>query len=82
MKESRLIMDYSKVLSRKAVEMKPSGIRKFFDMLGTCIHGFFSVIFRRLFTFSYIQCFLTTFLFGSQGIRSGNSEIIDPFYNQ
>ena len=27
-------MDYSKVLSRKAVEMKPSGIRKFFDMLG------------------------------------------------
>lgn len=27
-------MDYSKVLSKKAVEMKPSGIRKFFDMLG------------------------------------------------
>ncbi len=26
-------MDYQKILSRKVVEMKPSGIRKFFDML-------------------------------------------------
>ena len=27
-------MDYSKLLSEKAQDIKPSGIRKFFDMLG------------------------------------------------
>ena len=27
-------MDYSKILSKTAVELKPSGIRKFFDLLG------------------------------------------------
>ena len=27
------MIDYSKVLSKSAVELKPSGIRKFFDLL-------------------------------------------------
>ena len=27
-------MDYSKVLSRTVIDIKPSGIRKFFDLLG------------------------------------------------
>lgn len=27
------MIDYSKVLSKKAVALKPSGIRKFFDIL-------------------------------------------------
>ena len=27
------MFDYSKVLSKKATELKPSGIRKFFDIL-------------------------------------------------
>ena len=28
-------MDYSKVLSKTTVSLKPSGIRKFFDLLGS-----------------------------------------------
>ena len=30
-------MDYEKILSRTAQEIKPSGIRKFFDLIGSMI---------------------------------------------
>ena len=36
------MIDYDKVLSKTAVEMKPSGIRKFFDMAQT-IEGVISL---------------------------------------
>ena len=32
------MIDYSKVLSKTVVEMKPSGIRRFFDLAATMDH--------------------------------------------